>query len=334
VTLSDVTRSEVLEAVAEFDRIGRKSFLTKVGFRPAKNYYIDIDGQLYDARAIVGYAHGVSGDRPWPASDFSSGDKTVADLLRSLDFKIRFVRNPNWTRDEIVLVCALVEAKGWRTVAQEDPKAIVLSELLQSPAIHPLDGRAADFRNPAGVERKSGDLVTQHPDFNGRRTNGNRLDRVVLEAFLARPVEMRLEAAAIEAAFQRWTDDVPKIPDPDVDDVASDEGGVLLKEHLRRERDVTLKPRKIAEAKRLGTPIACETCGFDFLRAYGPRGRDYIECHHRTPLHVSGPVKTRLQDLALICSNCHRMIHRTSPWLTMEELATLVASARQSLHHR
>jgi 5-methylcytosine-specific restriction protein A len=203
---------------------------------------------------------------------------------------------------------------------------------LQSPALHPLDGRGADFRNPAGVERKSNDLVTRHPDFKGRRTNGNRLDQVVVDAFLARPLEMRAEAAAIEAALRRWMD-APTIPDPDIEDFAAEEGSVLLKEHLRRERDATLKPRKIEQAKKQGIPIACEVCGFDFSRTYGSRGRDYIECHHRTPLHVTGPVKTRAQDLALICSNCHRMIHRTNPWLTVEQLFELVTDARQNSAH-
>ncbi|WP_285551552.1 HNH endonuclease [Actinoplanes regularis] len=316
--------------MAEFDRVGRQPFLAAAGFGPAKNYYLEVDGQLYDSKAIVGYAHGISGDRPWRAEDFSGGDKTVADLLRSLNFEVRFIRNPNWTRDEIVLVCALVERKGWRSIAQEDPKAIALSELLQGPAIHPLDGRAVDFRNPAGVERKSNDLVTRHSSSTARRTNGNRLDQVVVDAFEARPSEMQSEAAAIEAALRRWPDEARTLPDPDLVDLAGREGGVLLKEHLLRERDATLKPRKIEQAKKQGKLIACEACGFDFLKAYGDRGRDYIECHHRTPLHVTGPVETRLQDLALICSNCHRMIHRTSPWLTVDELAKLVSAARRA----
>jgi 5-methylcytosine-specific restriction protein A len=70
---------------------------------------------------------------------------------------------------------------------------------------------------------------------------------------------------------------------------------------------------------------------FDFERVYGPRGADFIECHHRVPLHVTGQVTTRLEDLALICSNCHRMIHRTRPWLTVEELGQLVITQRRRL---
>jgi len=29
-------------------------------------------------------------------------------------------------------------------------------------------------------------------------------------------------------------------------------------------------------------------------------------------------------DLALVCANCHRIIHRASPWFTMNELRDLV----------
>ena len=77
------------------------------------------------------------------------------------------------------------------------------------------------------------------------------------------------------------------------------------------------------------SPSHCEACAFDFGRFYGPHGLDYIELHHRTPLHVTGPTKTRLADLALLCSNCHRMIHRARQWLTVEELSALVTAQRR-----
>lgn len=76
--------------------------------------------------------------------------------------------------------------------------------------------------------------------------------------------------------------------------------GIALRAHLRRERDPRLRREKIADAKRRGLPIACEVCGFDFGRAYGPHGADFIECHHRTPLHVTGQTQTRKADLALL----------------------------------
>ncbi|WP_279635939.1 HNH endonuclease [Kitasatospora cheerisanensis] len=45
-----------------------------------------------------------------------------------------------------------------------------------------------------------------------------------------------------------------------------------------------------------------------------------MECHHVVPLHVAGEGRTGLADLALICANCHRMIHRRAPWPTPQEL--------------
>ncbi|WP_405140686.1 HNH endonuclease [Sphaerisporangium sp. NBC_01403] len=51
----------------------------------------------------------------------------------------------------------------------------------------------------------------------------------------------------------------------------------------------------------------------DFERPYGDCGAGYIECHHVIPLHQAGEGLTKLADLALICANCHRMIHRRTP---------------------
>ncbi|MDN5896921.1 MAG: HNH endonuclease, partial [Nocardioides sp.] len=79
-----------------------------------------------------------------------------------------------------------------------------------------------------------------------------------------------------------------------------------------------------------GLPISCEVCAFDFGATYGALGEGYVEVHHRLPLHASGPVKTRLEDLALLCSNCHRMIHRARPWLTPEGLGAVVRRQQAS----
>jgi 5-methylcytosine-specific restriction protein A len=138
---------------------------------------------------------------------------------------------------------------------------------------------------------------------------------------------MHQQADAIRQALNVDRDEVDFIA-PDLDEHrGADEGGVLLKEHLRRERDARLKRDKIEDAKRRGISLACEACGFDFHRTYGERGFEYIECHHRTPLGVTGKTRTRLTDLALICSNCHRMVHRRREWITVEALRDLIRNA-------
>jgi 5-methylcytosine-specific restriction protein A len=97
---------------------------------------------------------------------------------------------------------------------------------------------------------------------------------------------------------------------------------------MSRERDGKVRAEKLKSVVAAGGDIACEVCGFNFSSAYGPRGEGYIEVHHRVPLHVSGPTETTLSDLALLCSNCHRMIHRGTPWLTVEQLSKIVAGQR------
>ena len=328
MTLADVTRAGVLTAVEEFDHLGRDAFLKSTGFRPAHGYFLRHDGKLYDSKAIIGYAHGASTGIPLGPRDFSGGDKTVAQRLETLGFTVLNLQRPDWTRDEIILACALAESNGWRQVYDIDPRAKELSQLLQSPAIHPLP-RHPDFRNPAGVGLKTRNIVDHHAHHRGSRSNGNQLDKEVLDDFLADPAGMRAMAERIRELFTTADANNIEVPDLDPVDLPAGEGGVALRAHLRRERDPKLRRRKLDDTKRRGLPIVCEVCSFDFSRIYGPHGLDYIECHHRTPLHVTGETRTRLPDLALLCSNCHRMIHRTKQWLTVEELKNVVEEQRR-----
>ncbi|WP_435055201.1 HNH endonuclease [Micromonospora aurantiaca (nom. illeg.)] len=119
------------------------------------------------------------------------------------------------------------------------------------------------------------------------------------------------------------------VADVDLDGLSADEGRVLQRLHLRRERDPKLRRKVIEAYKRRRAAVVGEAWGFDFHKAYGDRGADYIECHHRTPLHVSRPTRTRPEYLILLCSNCHQMIHRASPWLTPEELNSLIEQQRE-----
>jgi len=103
------------------------------------------------------------------------------------------------------------------------------------------------------------------------------------------------------------------------------EGQPRLRIHIQRERNqalvTTAKQRFKAEHGRL----FCEVCGFDFAETYGALGDSYIEAHHRIPFaELNDVVETAVADLAMVCANCHRMLHRTKPWLTIDELKVLL----------
>jgi hypothetical protein len=95
MVLSDIqSRKAVLDAVAEFDRLGRAVFLERHGFGHARRYFLDMDGRLYDSKAIVGVAHGYAypAKGPLRPSEFSGGEATVQHKLENLGFKVRVLR--------------------------------------------------------------------------------------------------------------------------------------------------------------------------------------------------------------------------------------------------
>ena len=95
---------------------------------------------------------------------------------------------------------------------------------------------------------------------------------------------------------------------------------MVVRLHRRDERDPKLIAEKKKAAKAAGA-LACEVCEFDFGKRYGELGLDFIEVHHVKPVHQMKPgSKTKLADLALLCSNCHRMAHRKRMPLSLVEL--------------
>jgi len=235
-------------------------------------------------------------------------------------------RNPDWEWDEIVLACDLVAQNSWRALPADNPQVIELSELLQQMTLHPVEARRPDFRNPNGVGRKTADIATHHPQYSGRPTHGNALDEQVMARFLTEPDVMHAMAESIRVSVANG--EPPDFPrEVGYDDESEMEGRYLLRWHAYRERKPGLRRRKIESVRRRGDPIVCEVCEFDFERYYGERGRGYIECHHVEPLHITGQREVTIRELALLCSNCHRMIHTKPPWLTLDELREIIKEA-------
>jgi 5-methylcytosine-specific restriction endonuclease McrA len=70
--------------------------------------------------------------------------------------------------------------------------------------------------------------------------------------------------------------------------------------------------------------LKCMVCGFDFEEFYGEWGKDFIEVHHLQSLASNEGLEVETSpetDLAVLCANCHRMVHRKKGiTLTIEEL--------------
>ncbi|MEU0601399.1 HNH endonuclease [Streptomyces sp. NPDC006393] len=321
----------MLKAITEHNELGRTAFLAKYRFSESRSYLLLHEGREYDSKAIAGVAHKWDHGRALLPEEFSGGKDHAAAWLKRAGFEVKAVKNPDWARDEIILACDLVMTNGWKGLDANDPRVIELSSLLQVMPIHAEADRNEKFRNPNGVARKTFDIATRHPDYRGKPTNGGALDVAVLNEFRARPTEMSEVARLIRQGIAAGDLQTPPLDEEeDLDDYSAPEGRLLMSRHMRRERNQGLRKKKITAVLKKGGTLACEACGFDFEEVYGDRGSGYIECHHVVPLHEAGESQTRLSDLALICANCHRMIHRLAPWPTPTELRSLIQSRRNA----
>lgn len=230
-------------------------------------------------------------------------------------------RKDAWLRDELILALDLYRAEG-RTPPRESVEQ--LSDLLRSIPIEPELAASPRFRNTAGVQLKIYNFVAIDPEgeIEGM-SRGGRGDQAVMDEFWDDQDRLRETAAAIRANLETIDPNEAAVVEEEVEDAP--EGRILTRTHRVRERNRRLVERKKAAASSL----ACEACDFDFEAAYGKRGTGFIECHHTVPVRDLVAVsRTRLDDLALVCANCHRMIHRGAPWLTVEEVRALVSARR------
>jgi 5-methylcytosine-specific restriction endonuclease McrA len=83
---------------------------------------------------------------------------------------------------------------------------------------------------------------------------------------------------------------------------------------LHRRREGSARRAKIRDAvARSGGELLCEVpkCGFNFRTTYGSLGEGYAQVHHLHPLKYSphSGREVKLSDLAIVCANCHAMIH-------------------------
>ena len=105
------------------------------------------------------------------------------------------------------------------------------------------------------------------------------------------------------------------------DDIVGNEGRILTRLHAYRERDRRLVKKAKAAFKSKHGRLFCECCGHDPVAFYGPRGDDRIDAHHKTPVEELMPdTQTTASDLAMVCPNCHDIIHAKRPWMQVEEL--------------
>ena len=230
---------------------------------------------------------------------------------------------PNWTRDELILALEVYVREPQAPGNKSHPAVLELSDFLNRLAIHPSHDREKHFRNPNAVAMKLANFLRFDPEYEGSGLpRGSVLDNEIWDEYSDDQERLRRVASTIRR--------IAELPETaareklETEEEAS-EGRLLTQLHRLRERSARLAARKKQQVLEEFGALLCEACGFDFRSAYGERGRGFAECHHRIPLSELHPdQRTRLEDLAIVCSNCHRMIHRRRPWLTVQQVRGLI----------
>lgn len=235
------------------------------------------------------------------------------------------VRNPPWSRDELIITLDFYVQHAPTIPRKTSSEIAGLSQKLNDLQ-KSIGGDTPDkFRNINGVYMKLMNFRRFDPDYKGKGLDrGNKDEEVVWKLYASRPSELKAVANAI-LSFANSGIEFPTLGEGANDEEEAEEGRILTKTHQYHERN-----RKLVKSKKdkvFGTmgSLCCEVCGFNFSSAYGTHGDGFIECHHTKPVsELNVGDKTNLSDLTLVCSNCHRMIHRKRPWLSVRELKAKV----------
>jgi 5-methylcytosine-specific restriction protein A len=278
-----------------------------------------------------------------PASGFQLPDDAADQLEKMWDSHLRASeeepqpkqatdktpRNPPWQRDELILALDLYFRFPPNGISQDHPEVIQLSELLNALPIHSARPDAERFRNANGVYMKLCNFLRFDPSYTGSGlSRGNRLEEEVWRDFSENRAELSRIASAIRSG-QNIADELRSVEDATEEEEYFREGRILFRLHRSRERNRQLVKRAKLRAKQQHGKLACAACTFDFSAFYGPLGEDFIECHHTRPLsELLEERPTRIDEIALVCSNCHRMLHRRRPWLGIHELSAIIVQGR------
>ena len=231
--------------------------------------------------------------------------------------------NPAWTRDETLLALDLYFDLGGVIPSGRDARVKELSELLRSMPYHLTEARQPTFRNSDGVAFK---LQNIRQVATGKGLgNVSRMDREVWSDFGDSPSEVKRVALSIREAIRN--NDIIEVEAEDANGEEFKEGRLLTRWHSRRERNPKLRKQLLASRWPVG--LNCEVCDLNRPNMPHDLQEALFEGHHLIPLATAaGERKTRLEDMALLCASCHRLIHRMiqvqKRWIDLAEAKSIV----------
>ncbi|MBT3067172.1 HNH endonuclease [Rhodoferax sp. U11-2br] len=295
----------------------------------------DFDRVLRETERLPGQAHLIWKDafakeeqaiQAW-AYSFSTEEITGEDIEES-----RAKRNAIWSRDELILALDLYMRHRASPPARDSLEIEELSEVLNQLGTVLGQRINGTYRNTNGVYMKLMNFRRLDPDYTaeGKKglTRGNQDEARVWDQFAVDPARLAEVARFIRKGITEHLSD-ENLAGPDETGIEeAEEGKVATRMHRYRERDRRLVVEAKVQAMKKHGRLVCSVCNFDFSKRYGDVGANIIDVHHTKPVHTLEPgEKTKVTDLVLLCSNCHRVVHSRRTWLSVEQVKTALANA-------
>jgi len=94
VTWDDVSHSDVVRAIQEYDRLGAEEFFAAHGFAPTTTYELVWEERRYPPKAILGTAYEFATGQRLASGDFEGGKSGAVKVLGGLGFTVQQKQQP------------------------------------------------------------------------------------------------------------------------------------------------------------------------------------------------------------------------------------------------
>jgi 5-methylcytosine-specific restriction enzyme A len=133
---------------------------------------------------------------------------------------------------------------------------------------------------------------------------------------------------AYETLFYRGGRDGEYSPGDENDGI---KGIISIEESHKKKVHYVMERPSLSQIKKIKKKLGyiCEVCDFDFEEMYGEVGKEYIEAHHLKPiseLKIGESRSITQHDFSVLCSNCHRMIHKLKDSSDLKALKKLIGN--------
>lgn len=208
---------------------------------------------------------------------------------------VRFARGPERRKRPWVYPSVRVPSEGWKVLVEMLPR---LPQALRRAALGYLDEAAVRCK---GTSRWAD-------------AHSQGVVELLAELFPPWSIERPLGSSSLELPF-----------------LVTREGAVSTRMRKHYSRDRAVREAKLAAVAATSPDgrLSCEVpgCGFDFEAKYGELGKGFAHVHHRLALAAGGgDVETSMDDLAVVCANCHAIIHRDG---ACRDIGSLIRQARK-----